>query len=65
MRTIDPAEAVDAAVEALGRREERSRLLPARVVVYFNLGLALFRSESYVDVMRKLVAGVEWSSGWA
>jgi hypothetical protein len=35
------------------------------VVVYFNLGLALFRSESYVDVMRKLVAGVEWSSGWA
>jgi hypothetical protein len=60
-----PAGAVDAAVEALGRREGRSRLLPARVVVYFNLGLALFRSESYVDVMRQLVAGVEWSSGWA
>jgi hypothetical protein len=60
-----PPGAVDAAVDALGRREERSRLLPARVVVYFNLGLALFRSESYVDVMRQLVAGVEWSSGWA
>ncbi|MDR1188867.1 MAG: IS4 family transposase [Bifidobacteriaceae bacterium] len=59
-----PADAVDAAVDSLGRREERSRLLPARVVVYFNLGLALFRSESYVDVMRQLVAGVEWSSGW-
>jgi hypothetical protein len=60
-----PPEAVDAAVDALGRREERSRLLPARVVVYFNLGLALFRSESYVDVMRQLVSGVEWSTGWA
>jgi hypothetical protein len=60
-----PAGAVDAAVDALGRREVRSRLLPARAVVYFNLGLALFRSESYVDVMRQLVAGVEWSSGWA
>jgi hypothetical protein len=60
-----PPAMVDAAVGSLGRREQRSRLLPARVVAYFNLGLALFRSESYVDVMRQLVSGLEWSSGWA
>lgn len=62
---VFPPEMVDAAVAVLGRREEWPRLLPARVTACFNLGLALFRSESYVDVMRRLTAGMEWSSGWA
>jgi hypothetical protein len=62
---VFPPEMVDGAVAALGRGELRSRLVPARVAVYFNLGLALFRSESYVDVMRQLVSGMEWSSGWS
>ncbi len=43
----------------------RHRLLPARVVVYYVLGLALFSQASYEEVMRKLVEGLSWASGWA
>ena len=35
-------ELVDQVIDVAGAREERRRLLPARVVVYFVLGLALF-----------------------
>ncbi|MFF0764332.1 transposase domain-containing protein [Streptomyces sp. NPDC003737] len=40
-------ELVDAAVAKHGRGELRRRLLPARLVVYFVLGLCLFVRESY------------------
>jgi hypothetical protein len=33
--------------------------------VYYVLGLALFSSESYEEVMRNLVEGLSWASGWA
>ena len=47
-----------------GRSEQRQRLLPARVVVYYVLGLALFSRSSYEEVMRMLVDGLSWASGW-
>ncbi|MEU6763250.1 transposase domain-containing protein [Streptomyces sp. NPDC046853] len=34
------------------------RLLPARLVVYFVLGLALFSPAPYLEVMRHLVEGL-------
>lgn len=37
-----PPSLVDAAVETAGRAEQRRRLLPARLVVYCVLALALF-----------------------
>ena len=37
-----PPELVDRVVAEAGRREQRQRLLPARVVVYYVLGLAQF-----------------------
>jgi hypothetical protein len=40
-------------------------LLPARVVVYYVLGLALYGSSSYEEVIRLMVEGLEWQSGWA
>ena len=40
------------------------RLLPARVVVYYVLGLALFGQCSYEEVMRMLVEGLSWTEGW-
>ncbi|WP_443049684.1 transposase domain-containing protein [Streptomyces sp. NBC_00287] len=43
---------------ACGRVEQRKRLLPARLVVYFVLGLALFSPAPYLDVMRHLVEGL-------
>ncbi len=55
---------VDEVVEATGRTEQRSRLLPARLVVYYVMGLALFSQSSYEEVMRNLVEGLSWQSGW-
>jgi hypothetical protein len=61
---VFPPDLVDRVVERVGRREQRERLLPARVVVYYVLGLALYSSCSYEEVMRMLVDGLAWQSGW-
>lgn len=59
-----PPELVDEVIAELGRRELRSRLLPARLVVYYVLALALFASDGYEEVMRRLVAGLLWAGRW-
>jgi hypothetical protein len=56
---------VDRIVTESGRGEKRHRLLPARVVVYYVLGLALFSDSSYEEVMRVLVEGLSWAGDWA
>jgi len=61
---VFPPELVDGVVAEAGRRERRQRLLPARVVVYYVLALALFADSSYEEVMRQLVEGLSWESGW-
>jgi hypothetical protein len=61
---VFPPELVDGVVAEAGRRERRHRLLPARVVVYYVLALALFADASYEEVMRQLVEGLAWESGW-
>jgi hypothetical protein len=62
---VFPPELVDRVVAESGRTEVRHRLLPARVVVYYVLGLALFSQASYEEVMRDLVEGLSWASGWS
>ena len=62
---VFPPELVDEVLGECGRVEVRHRLLPARVVVYYVLGLALFSTCSYEEVMRMLVAGHSWASGWS
>jgi hypothetical protein len=61
---VFPAELVDRVIVEAGRVERRSRLLPARVVVYYVLGLALYSSSSYEEVIRLLVDGLSWQAGW-
>jgi hypothetical protein len=61
---VFPPELVDRVVAEAGRIERRQRLLPARVVVYYVLGLALFSQASYEEVMRTMVDGLSWQSGW-
>ena len=53
-------ELVDAAVDEAGAREQRVRLLPARLMVYFTLALWLFRGRNcgYGQVMTKLADGL-------
>src|SRR6185437_15298802 len=57
-------ELVDGVLALTGRREQRKRLLPARVTVYFVLALALFYGDSYEEVMRKLVQGLSFLAIW-
>lgn len=59
-----PAELVDEVVAAAGRRQQRQRLLPARLVVYYVLAMTLFSHAGYEEVMRNLVEGLSWESGW-
>jgi hypothetical protein len=61
---VFPPEVVDAVIAEAGRGERRRRLLPARVVVYYVLAMALFGDASYEEVMRQLVEGLAWESGW-
>jgi hypothetical protein len=56
-----PPEVVDRVVAQTGRAEQRRRLLPARVVVYFVLALALYSHAAYEEVMRCLVEGLGWA----
>jgi hypothetical protein len=61
---VFPSELVDGVVAETERTERRVRLLPARVVVYYVLALALFADSSYEEVMRQLVEGLAWESRW-
>lgn len=60
-----PPELVDKAIAATGRLEERRRLLPARVVLYYVLAMALFNEASYEEVMRRLLEGLAWQDRWS
>lgn len=62
---VFPPDVVDQIIAATGRTEQRHRLLPARVVVYYVLGLSLFSHCAYEEVMRLLVEGLSWQAGWA
>ena len=55
-----PREKVDAALEQTGRASVRERDLPAHVVVYYVIALALYRRSSYREVLRCLLEGVQW-----
>jgi hypothetical protein len=55
---------VDDVINECRKREKRSRLLPAHVVVYYVLALNLFFGEAYEEVMRQLTNGLRfWGTG--
>jgi hypothetical protein len=58
-----PRGLVDSVIAATGRREQRNRLLPAHLVVYYVLAMTLFPSSGYEEVMRSLTEGLSWTSG--
>lgn len=63
-----PRELVDEIIASQGRKEIRKNKLPARVVAYFVMAMALFYGDSYEEVMRKLADGLDymgtWRGGW-
>ena len=62
---VFPPELVDEVIAGAGRTEQRRRLLPARPMVYFAIGMALHAEASYEGVMGLLTDGLAWSSGSA
>ena len=47
---VFPPDLVDEVIAAAGRTEQRHRMLPARVMAYFSIGMALYSEGSYEDV---------------
>ncbi len=61
---VFPPGLVDEVIAGAGRTEKRSRTLPARVMAYFAIGMALYSEGSYEDVLSQLTDGLSWASGW-
>jgi len=61
---VFPPGLVDEVIAEVGRTEQRHRSLPARVMAYFSIGMALFSEGSYADVLAQLTDGLSWASGW-
>jgi hypothetical protein len=57
-----PPELVDEVIAECGRTEQRHRSLPARVMAYFAIGMALHSEGSYEDVLGLLTDGLAWVS---
>ena len=58
-----PVNAIRAALSSTGRTSIRQRDLPAHVVVYYVIALALYMQSSYREVLRCLLDGVQWLLG--
>jgi hypothetical protein len=55
---------IEDVLDATGRREQRSRRLPAHVMVRFCLAMCLFFDDDYEEVMRKLVGSLKSMNSW-
>ena len=55
-----PPEKVRASLAASGKESVRQRDLPAHVVVYYVIALALYMQSSYREVLRCLLEGIQW-----
>lgn len=55
-----PLKRVRAVLAASGKASQRERDLPAHVVVYYAIALALYMQSSYREVLRCLLEGVQW-----
>jgi hypothetical protein len=58
-----PVDQVHAILRLTGKTSVRERDLPAHVVVYYVIALALYMQSSYREVLRCLLEGVQWLLG--
>jgi hypothetical protein len=61
---ILPRDLIEDVLDETGRREQRSRRLPAHVMVRFCLAMCLFYGDDYEEVMRKLVGSLKDMGSW-
>jgi hypothetical protein len=57
---VFPPAVVEEVIERAGRKEQRHRSLPARVMAYFAVGMALHAEGSYEDVLGLMTDGLAW-----
>src|SRR5215475_3565014 len=66
---VVPRDVIEDVLSETGRRERRSRLVPAHVMVRFCQAMCLFFDDDYEEVMRKLVGSLKsmgsWRDDWA
>src|SRR5450755_642789 len=55
-----PLDKIRAALVATEKQSVRQRDLPAHVVVYYVIALALYRQSSYREVLRCLLEAIQW-----
>lgn len=55
-----PGELIDGVLADTGRQSRRYRQLPARLMVYYVMALALYAQASYGEVLRCLLEGLRW-----
>lgn len=58
-----PLAAIQAVLGSTGKASVRQRELPAHVVVYYVIALALYMQSSYREVLRCLFEGIQWLLG--
>ena len=58
-----PRARIDQVLAATGKASIRQRDLPAHVVVYYVIALALYMQASYREVLRCLLEGLQWMAG--
>lgn len=58
-----PLTAIRAVLGSTGKASLRQRDLPAHVVVYYVIALALYMQSSYREVLRCLLEGIQWLLG--
>lgn len=58
-----PRATIDEVLAETNKASERERDLPAHVVMYYVIALALYMQVSYREVLRCLLEGVEWLLG--
>lgn len=58
-----PLAAIQAVLDSTGKASKRQRELPAHVVVYYVIALALYMQSSYREVLRCLFEGIQWLLG--
>src|SRR5262249_40011857 len=61
---ILPRDLIEEVLDETGKRERRSRLLPAHVMVRFCLAMCLFYDEDYEEVMRNLAGSLRDMASW-
>lgn len=58
-----PLEKIKEAAKITGKESQRQRDMPAHVVCYYVIALALYMQASYQEVLRCLLEGIQWLKG--